>query len=84
MEWNLETRGFNVAIELKRQVHQGLTLGRCYGGDDDHYALGINREILLPSKQPSFEDGCVLRSDIASNGISLPMFQRNLLPLTSG
>jgi len=54
LKWSLETRGFNVAIELKRQVHQGLTLGRCYGGDDDHYALGINREILLPSKQPSF------------------------------
>ena len=89
MKWSLETRGFNVAIELKRQVYQGLTLGRCYGGrddddDDEDYALGINREILLPSKQPSFEDGCVLRSDIASNGISLPMFQRNVLPLTSG
>ena len=71
-----------------KQLYQGLTLGRCYGdGDDDFdddYALRINHEILLPSKQPSFEDGCVLRSDIVSNGISLPMFQRNLLPLTSG
>jgi len=57
LKWNLERRGFNVAIELKRQVYQGLTLGRCYGGGDDKdddYASGINREILLPSKQPSF------------------------------